>query len=164
MTQNLIGSDHPLSQTHRSMLPLVLNLIVPPSADGRMPGAADVDVLAHLTAAAADSIPLLRDEFDRLEAEANARFAASFIDLGANARQRLVASLRTDDPGFMRLLALNTVTCYYQDERVMAGLGMPPRAPFPQGFDVKTGDLTLLDPVRQRGPIWREPDKERTAQ
>ena len=80
----------------------------------------------------------------------------AFADIADSARERLVATLRSDDPSFMRALAMHTVTCYYQDDRVLAGLGMEPRAPFPRGYEVHSGDLSLLDPVRRRGRIWRE--------
>ena len=38
----------------------------------------------------------------------------------------------------------------------MASIGMEPRAPFPNGFDVQQGDWSLLDPVRARGKIYRD--------
>jgi hypothetical protein len=45
--------------------------------------------------------------------------------------------------------------CYYRDDRVMTSLGQEPRAPFPKGHVLEQGDLSLLDPVRARPPIWR---------
>ena len=153
---NLIGTDAPLTILQRRGLALVLNMIVPPSDDGRMPGAADIDVLKYLLESEPGSIAPLREELDRLDAEAQLRFGAAFAALDPHACQRLVDSLRSDDPHFMRLLALHTVTCYYQDDRVLEGLGMEPRAPYPLGYEVKSGDLSLLDPVRRRGRIWRD--------
>ena len=38
----------------------------------------------------------------------------------------------------------------------MQGLGMEPRAPFPDGFEVETGDWSLLEPIKVRGKIYRE--------
>ena len=55
------------------------------------------------------------------------------------------------------LLVTLCVQCYYRDDRVMRSLGMEARAPFPKGFEVPAGDYGLLDPVRARGPIWRDP-------
>ena len=46
--------------------------------------------------------------------------------------------------------------CYYRDDRVMISLGQEPRSPFPKGHTVEQGDLSLLDPVRARPPIWRK--------
>ena len=39
--------------------------------------------------------------------------------------------------------------------RVVAALGLEPRPPHPKGYEMGTDDLTLLDPVRRRGPRYR---------
>ncbi len=55
------------------------------------------------------------------------------------------------------LCALNRVVllCYYRDDRVMRSLGQEPRSPFPKRHVVEQGDWSLLDPVRERAPMWR---------
>ncbi len=156
MANDLIGTDGPLTTLQRRTLDVVLNMIVPPHAARAMPGAADVGVLPYLIESEPASIGPLRSELDRLEAAAQLRFGTDFADLDAAARGRLVAELRIEEPNFLRNLALHTVTRYYQDDHVLAALGMEPRAPYPRGYEVKSGDLALLDPVRDRGRIWRD--------
>ena len=56
----------------------------------------------------------------------------------------------------MRTLAQQTVTCYYQNDRVLEAIGVGARPPFPEGYQVPSGDLSLLEPVRGRGRIYRE--------
>jgi len=56
----------------------------------------------------------------------------------------------------MSRLALETVTCYDQHDRVLAALGMALRSPAPQGFKVISGDLMLLAPVSRRGKMYRD--------
>jgi hypothetical protein len=46
--------------------------------------------------------------------------------------------------------------CYYRDDRVMRAIGMEVRAPYPLGFKVEQGDLSLLEPVRLRGKKYRD--------
>ena len=46
--------------------------------------------------------------------------------------------------------------CYYRDDRVLQALGLEARAPFPQGHKIEQGDWSLLDPVRDRAPLWRD--------
>ena len=154
---DLIGSDHPLTAAQRRTLAVVLNMIVPPSADGRLPGAAEIDVLAALQQTASQYLPTLRAQLDRLDAAAQALSQSGFADLVEGARAQLLDRLRTAEPDFLRDLALQTVTCYYDDDRVLRALGMDPRPPYPQGYEVRSGDLSLLDPVRQRGRKWRDP-------
>ena len=64
--------------------------------------------------------------------------------------------MRADDATFLRNLAMHTVTCYYQDDRVLAAIGLEARPPFPKGYEVVAGDTDLLEPVRRRGSIVRD--------
>jgi hypothetical protein len=145
-----------LTPSQQAILHAVLNLIVPPSADGRMPGAAEVGVPAYLVAEAADALPALRDELALLEQRAQARHARGFAALGQGERQGLVEELRARDPAFMSRLAMETLACYYQHDRVLDGLGVEARPPYPKGYQLAPGDLSLLAPVRARGKIYRD--------
>ncbi len=158
---NVIGSDSPVSAAQRATLNAVLNMIVPASDDGRMPNAADVGVLDHIRDAAAgdlsrDLIGTLREELDRLDEQARGQFGSAFASLAQRDRQTLIDRIRSNDPRFMQGLAMVTVTCYYQDDRVLKALGMEARAPYPEGYEVVSGDLSLLEPVVQRGKRYRD--------
>jgi hypothetical protein len=159
MTSHRSDSTDPaqaFSAAQRAVLDIVLDLIVPPSADGRMPGAAEVGVPAYLSTEAPDALPELLQELEQLERRALERFARGFAQLGQSERQTLVGELRAQAPSFMSRLALETLACYYQHDRVLAGLGREARPPYPKGYQVVQGDLSLLDPVRARGKIYRD--------
>ena len=147
-----------LSAKQRATLDIALNLIIPPSEDGRMPGAADYDVFAYLCEFAADALPTLERELDELEAIAQATHEVSFASLGEAQAQAIVDERRAADAQFMSELARQTASCYYQQDRVVVGIGMQARPPFPQGYEVRIGDLSLLDPVRARGQVYRDVD------
>ncbi len=140
----------------RAILDLVLNMIVPPSADGRMPGAAEVGVPAYLVAEAADALPLLRQELEQLERRSRERYARGYAELGEGERKDLIAEMRAQASAFMQRLAMETLACYYQHARVLEGLGREARPPYPKGYQVVQGDLSLLEPVRARGKIYRD--------
>ncbi len=156
MTQELIGTDRALGDVQQRSLGLLLDMIVPATDDGAKPSAADVDVLSYIREYEPDTLGLLGAELDRLESEARRQAGAAFADLEASARQRLVEALRAEEPRFLQRLAQQTVTAYYQDDRVLKAIGIEPRAPFPKGYEVPSGDQSLLDPVRARGRIYRE--------
>ena len=140
----------------RAILDIVLDMIVPPGADGRMPGAAEVGVPAYLAAEAPDALPLLRQELDELERRSRERWARGFAQLDAGERKELITQMRAQAPVFMSRLAMETLACYYQHDRVLEGLGREARPPYPKGYQVVQGDLSLLDPVRARGKIYRD--------
>ena len=150
------AADPMLTSAQRASLDLVLNLIVPPSADGRMPGAAQVGVPAYLVAEAPDALPELRRELEAIEQRSRERFARGFAELAAIERKTLIEAMRAQAPSFMSRLAHELLACYYQHDRVLEGLGMEARPPFPKGYQIVQGDLSLLAPVRARGKMYRE--------
>ena len=57
---------------------------------------------------------------------------------------------------FKNIFQMQVVTTYYTDDRAMIGVGMPPRPAFPEGYQLKETDWSLVDPVRARGVIYRK--------
>ena len=153
---DISDSRQTLTSAQRATLDIVLNMIVPPSADGRMPGAAEVGVPAYLSSEAPDALPVLRQELEQLDRSSLERFARGLAELGEGERQTLIGEMRAQAPSFMSRLAMETLACYYQHDRVLEGLGREARPPYPKGYQVVQGDLSLLDPVRARGKIYRD--------
>lgn len=58
-----------------------------------------------------------------------------------------------DPPASLVTLVLSA---YYQSPEVVAAFGWPARPPQPAGHALPAFDERLLEPVRRRGPIWRE--------
>lgn len=152
----IIGTDTPLSDDQRRILAIVLDLIIPASEDGQRPSAADVDVLGYIRESESQTLDNLRAELDQLDAEAFESQGEAFVSLDPARRKALVDAVREREPHFMRTLAMQTVTCYYRDDRVLEAIGVGARPPFPEGYEVPSGDLSLLEPVRRRGRVYRE--------
>ncbi len=131
-------------------------MIVPASADGRKPSAAEVGVLDFIRERSPGDLPAVARDIGRLDAAARERHGCAFTEVDAASRQAVVDAMRADDPTFLRSLAMHTVTCYYQDDRVLAAIGLEARPPFPQGYEVAAGDTDLLGPVRRRGSLVRD--------
>ncbi len=155
----LITSDHPLTELHRRTLDAVLEVIIPANEERTLPSAREVGVPDYLQAHAGDYWQPLASDLDRLDEFAYRQFAQNFADLSVAERARVAHLMRNGDPGFLRRLALEAVTCYYQDDRVMLALGLEPRAPAPKGYDAYAGDFSLVEPVVARGEIWRRTDR-----
>jgi hypothetical protein len=151
-------SEARLTAAQTETLSVLLDVMLPASTDGRMPGAAELAVLVRHIAKAGTILPALRELLDRLDREAIARCDAAFAAVDEVGRVALLDDMRTRDPMVLDQLALETVTCYYQQDRVLEGLGMEARPPYPKGYQVEPGDLSLLDPVIARGRMYRDID------
>lgn len=154
MTQPIV-SDKLLSADQRAILDIVLDQIIPQDPTREKPSAADVGVFEYIAKRNPTSFVEIGRQLQELDEQASLTFRTRYTKLTRDLQDATLNSLRERDPRFLIGLALQTVECYYLDSRVMTAIGLPPRAPFPDGYTVHRGDLTLLDPVRERGQIWR---------
>lgn len=158
MSETLISSDFPLSPAMRPTLDTVLEIIVPADPERGLPSARDVNVVAYLAEHSAGYWGELERQLQLLDASARRQFAVPFAELTPDERMRVAHQLRSADPTFLRRLALEAITCYYQDDRVMLAIGLEPRPPAPKGHEAYAGDFSLVNPVVARGSIWRRTD------
>lgn len=154
---NLITSDSVLTEDQRRSLPLLLNMIIPPDSDKGLPGASELNLIGYVSEFAPGQIEAIQLELDMLNQAARDQYQLTFSDLGQNDRDVLVDRLRSENAQFAQTIVVQTMACYYQDDKVVVvALGMEARPPFPKGYEVESGDLSLLDPVRQRQQIYRD--------
>jgi hypothetical protein len=147
-------ADHALTDEERRALACVLDAIIPPREDGRLPGAGAAGVGAHVESVLR-TLPDLRamvvEGLCDLDVEARTQHDRPFVELDDVARGALVAM-----QGFSYALVPHTYIGYYQQDRVLEAIGIEPRAPHPKGYAVAENDLTLLAAVKARGKRWRE--------
>ncbi len=133
-------------------LRLIAGMMIPASAKHDVPGADDDAIFAEITRSFGRDAALVKQALGYLHTLSGGPFAA----LDAGQRAAVAADFRKG--GGLALMRLSNIIlqCYYRDDRVMRSLGMEPRPPFPQGFEVEQGDWSLLEKVRARGKIWRD--------
>lgn len=141
---------------HGPALDCLLDMIVPANGARGLPSAREVGVLEYLRVLAPEALTEVADSFLKLEQQTQERHQSRFDALSRVAQKAWVDELRVSDRNFMQRLALETVSCYYQHPQVLAALAIEDRPPFPKGYQVIAGDLTLLEPVRRRGRIYRD--------
>lgn len=137
-------------------LEALLDTLIPPSDDGRMPGAGQAGVASYLAERAPDLAPLIAQALAALDAKAAERGAARFADLPPAARAEVLAAHAEGDPALLPALLFHTYAGYYQQRPVVEGLGYEHRPPFPEGYPLEPTDPARLDGVRQRAPFYRE--------
>jgi hypothetical protein len=137
----------------------VLDEIIPPSPDGRLPGAGELGLADHVEAVlrrAPELRPVVARGLAALDALAREHGARDFAALPRDARVEALHGLAATEPQCLPGLVFHTYTGYYQAARVLEGLGLEPRPPHPKGHVLEAGDLGLLEPVRRRGKLYRE--------
>lgn len=117
-----------------------------------------LDFVGYVNAFSAQQWTTIGNTLEFLNQSAEDQYQRAFADLQAADRHRLIHHLPAQDAVFAHDIATEIMACYYQDYRVLAALGMEPRPPYPLGHEVIAGDLSLLEPARQRGRLYRAVD------
>ena len=134
-----------------AFLDAMLDLVIPPSADGEMPGAGSLGISPFVADAIASDTrfgPGIEAGLRAVRSAADER--GGFAQLTEADRLAVVESVSTEHPALMSGLARYVFHAYYQSPRVLAGLGQPARPPFPEGFQVEETDPELLDILEAR--------------
>jgi len=131
----------------------VAGMMIPASAEFDVPGADDAVIIADIVGTMGRDLGHVREALGALAALAGGPFAE------LNAARREIVAMAFRERGGVAAATLSRVIlqCYYRDDRVVRSLGLEPRAPFPKGHTLEQGDWSLLDPVRARPKMWRDP-------
>ena len=152
MNDELIAGER-FNPALRKTLSALLDTMIPANEafDAPSAGSEEViqDVLSSMTGDAADAIENLLNGL-------NERASAKFEDLNADDRWEMFEELQRTDPRGVRTLGGLLLQCYYRNDQALESIGLPARAPYPLGHEVEQGDLSLLDPVRARGKVYRD--------
>lgn len=151
--------DTTFSADEVRVLASVLDEVIPPSRDGALPGAGGLGLAQHVEEAmrrAPELRAAIRQGLNALEALARERSGRGFDTLSSAERLALINELAPTDNGFPPMLFMYAYTAYYQHPRVLESLGLDPRPPHPQGYEMAPDDFSLLDVVRSRPKSYRE--------
>lgn len=147
------------SASERATVDALIDTLLPPSADGRLPPPSQLAIAAVLARKAAQLPELAAQltrcltKLDELARARNARFA----ELAPNARTELVQALATEEPVTFLAVQRQTFIAYYMHDSVPELFGFPNRPPQPLGHEQPENELeALLAPVRARGPRYRD--------
>jgi len=142
-----------LNERELASLRILAGLMIPASARHDVPGADDEAIFADIVRSLGRDEPAVRSALAALDTMWGGDFA------GLNPEERIAAADRWRQAGGadVRVVERAILQCYYRDDRVMRSLGMETRPPFPKGHEVEDGDWSLLDEVRARPRLWRDP-------
>ena len=136
------------TDTDLAQLRRLVGRMIPASSEYAVPGADDETIFADILRTLEPQIVPVQRMLATLD-PGLADLTAAGVD------EAIRTHLGAAEPAIGLIIAA-VMQCYYRDDRVMRSLGMAPRPPFPEGFDVEQGDWSLLDPVRARPKMWRD--------
>jgi hypothetical protein len=143
--------DFAFTADEERLLVGLLDVVVPPSGDGRLPGAGQLGLVEHIARTVRET-PMLRPVVE-YGMSALGELAAKRGDGDVRA---VLEDFAAGDQFFMPAFLFLVYSTYYQNARVLAALGLEARPPHPKGHEMEPIDLTLLDPVRRRDGMFRK--------
>jgi hypothetical protein len=142
-----------LTKAQRDDLKTIAAMIIPESAEYKVPGADDRAIQADILATLGRDTEPVRAALDHL-----ARLAGKpLAELDAAQREAVATEFRATGGIAAATLVRVVLQCYYRDDRVLRSLGHELRAPFPKGHALQEGDWSLLDPVKAWPASLRRP-------
>src|SRR6516225_8517129 len=135
-----------LTAAQRDDLRTIAAMIIPESAEYRVPGADDTRIQADILATLGRDTKQVAAALDHL-----ARLAGGpLAKLDADRREAVAKEFRAGGGAPAATLVRVVLQCYYRDDRVLRSLGLELRPPFPLGHVLEQGDWSLLEPVKAR--------------
>lgn len=131
----------------------LLSTLIPADPERGMP-AADLPGLAEALRERIEASPeqaaLLDAGLDLLEETARGRHPGGLADLSPAERAEVLEAVEAQQPLLLRGLLFHLCSLYYQRPEVLAGLGLAPRAPFPEGYTLDGDDEPWFERARAR--------------
>ena len=134
----------------------LLNLVIPPSVDGNLPGAGTLGLApAVIAALRADKLlgPLVEVGAEAVRAAALSEHPEGLPAMTALAGTELLKAQLSSHPVLIMGILRHLCPAYYQQPQVLEAIGDQPRPPFPDGYDVEPTDAELLEKLRARRTV-----------
>jgi hypothetical protein len=145
------ATETSLTQAQRDDLRAIAAMMIPESAEYKVPGADDQLIQADILATLGRDTARVREALDHIPSLTAAPLAA----LDAQRREAVAREFRERGGVAAATLVRVVLQCYYRDDRVLRSLKLELRPPFPLGHTLDQGDWSLLDPVKARPSMWR---------
>ena len=148
-------ADSNLSEQERIGLRALLDVLIPPDRDGRMPGAGELGLVQRVETQLAKQeglVAIVQAGLAALDAGAGAAFA----ELEPARRRAVVDRVAEAHPALVPSLVFFTYVAYYEHPQIRVALGREARPAHPGGYELEPFDPELVARVRRRAPFFRE--------
>jgi hypothetical protein len=146
---------HPFSPEDALIIRRMAGAIIGPSAEYGLPGADDMAIARGILHQGAKHERAIHAAIGEFAGDVTAR--ARLQALGEAEFSETLRRFMSTRPAFRGLMIWLVAQSYYRDERVLKSIGMEARPPFPKGHVVEPGDWSLLEPVKRKARLYRDP-------
>ena len=139
----------------RDLLVQVFNRIIP--AEGNMPGAGDLglpDSLEEGVGRSKEGTRQFLDGLAQIDITAVKLKGTEFSGLSASDQDAAMETLEKEHTAFFNELKRHCFNCYYTHPQVQELIGY--HRPEPHEYQPRPFDESLLEPQKQKAPIWRQ--------
>jgi hypothetical protein len=135
-------------------LHVVIDAMLPGDPDLGMPSASTIDFGTYL---GRHDLTNIADEFmAMLDKVCSDKFSLSFIDLEAAQKMQAINACKLVNVRVFSSLVGHLLRAYYTSPSVLIRIGAGSIPPFPQGNSLAQDDWSILEPVYERGQVYRE--------
>jgi len=135
-------------------LHVIIDALLPGDSELGMPSASSIDFVAYL---GRHNIVDIADEFvSMLDKVCDEKFSVSFIDLGATQKMQAINTCKLVNVRVFSSLVTHLLRAYYTSPGILMRIGAGSIPPFPQGNSLSPDDWSILEPVYERGQVYRE--------
>lgn len=155
MQKNKTKYDQIIKNIDKLTFDSLLDIMIPESADGKIPSAKEVEFKKYLIETNPSFLKEIGSKLKTLNKLSKDIYKFNFVDLPKQNKEKIFQKLLKFEGIFMKQFSHQFMDCYYTNDRVLEGLGLEVKPPFPDGNIVESGDFRLLEPVIQRGNFMR---------
>lgn len=146
-------TDSQTALSDHDFLKALLDIVIPPSASGDLPGAGSLGLESAVEEGVhADPVlgPPVEPGLQAMRDAALAEHADGLSGMSLEDATALAEAHLGSNPMVMMGLLRHLYPAYYGHAKVLEGIGEPPRPPFPDGFEVEPTDPELLEKLQTR--------------
>ena len=135
-------------------LQFIIDAMLPGDPELGMPCASSIDFKAHLERH--DLVGLAHEFVRLLDKACDDKFSLPFIDLDPEQKMQAINECKLVDVRGFSAFVGHLLRAYYTSQIVLMQIGAGSVPPFPQGNSLPQDDWSILEPVYERGQVYRD--------
>lgn len=135
-------------------LQVIIDAMLPGDPELGMPCASSIDFEAYLERH--DLVGVAHEFVRMLDKVCGDKFSLSFVDLDPEQRMLAVNACKLVNVKVFSAMVGHLLRAYYTSPLVLGRIGAGSVPPFPQGNSLPQDDWSILEPVYERGQVYRE--------